>query len=280
MKRFASETSHIDDVYDNWFSRFHSIIDKYIPNKIVTIRPRDKPWMTYVVIKAIRKGNILFKHYCKAKTNSLWQRYKDQRNLATSLIRDAKNLYYQKLNTQLSDPCMGPKKWWSYVKSILSPHHRISIRAILENAAIVSDPQEKAKLFNEYFVSQAKVNDLNHQLPPYPVTCFTDKIFSVIQVTEQEVQNLLNKVDISKASGHDVIGNKIIKLCSRVFTRLINLSLQDGKYPTEWKKANISPIFIKDNCQLKNNYRPISLLPSISKIPEKLVFTKLCEFLL
>ena len=94
----------------------------------------------------------------------------------------------------------------------------------------------------------------------------------------------MNKVDISKACGHDGIGNKIIKLCShgivKSFTRLINLCLQDGKYPLEWKKANISPIYKKDNRQSKKNYRSISLLPSISKIPGKLVFSRLYEFLL
>ena len=65
----AGETLHIDDVYDNWFNRFRSIVDKYIPNKIVTIRPRDKPWMTFVVRKAIRKRNRLLKFYCKKKEN-------------------------------------------------------------------------------------------------------------------------------------------------------------------------------------------------------------------
>ena len=94
----------------------------------------------------------------------------------------------------------------------------------------------------------------------------------------------MNKVDISKACGHDGIGNKIIKLCShrivKSFTRLINFCLQDGKYPLEWKKANISPIYKKDNRQSKKNYRSISLLPSISKIPGKLVFPRLYEFLL
>ena len=62
----AGETLHIDDVYDNWFNHFRSIVDKYIPNKIVTIRPRDKPWMTSVVRKAIRERNRLLKLYCNS----------------------------------------------------------------------------------------------------------------------------------------------------------------------------------------------------------------------
>ena len=129
------------------------------------------------------------------------------------------------------------------------------------------------------------MSDLVHQLPSSVYFHNSnDKILSIIQVTEQEVFNLLNKVDISKVCGYDGIGNKIIKLCSygivKSFTRLMNLSLQDGKYPLEWKKANISPIYKNDNRQFKKNYRPISLLPSISKIPGKLVFTRLYGFLL
>jgi retron-type reverse transcriptase len=64
------------------------------------------------------------------------------------------------------------------------------------------------------------------------------------------------------------------------FTNLLNLSFQKGEYPTEWKRANVSPIYKKDDHQYKENYRPISLLPSISKISEKIVFARLYEFLL
>jgi hypothetical protein len=107
---------------------------------------------------------------------------------------------------------------------------------------------------------------------------------SIVQTTEEEEINLLYKVDTTKASGHDGIGNRIIKLCSRgiakTFTCLNNTSRQVGEYPTEWKKTNVTPVYKKDDHQYKKNYRPISLLPSISKIPEKIVFTRLFEFLL
>jgi hypothetical protein len=58
------------------------------------------------------------------------------------------------------------------------------------------------------------------------------------------------------------------------------LSLQLGEYPTEWKKANIIPIYQKENRQHKNNYRPVALLSSISKIQEKIVFKNLYDFLI
>jgi hypothetical protein len=53
-----------------------------------------------------------------------------------------------------------------------------------------------------------------------------------------------------------------------------------GVFPLKWKLANVVPIFKKDNRQSKENYRPISLLPSLSKICEKFVFVRLYNFLL
>jgi hypothetical protein len=53
-----------------------------------------------------------------------------------------------------------------------------------------------------------------------------------------------------------------------------------GVFPLKWKLANVLPIFKKDDRHSKENYRPISLLPSLSKICEKIVFVRLYNFLL
>ena len=53
-----------------------------------------------------------------------------------------------------------------------------------------------------------------------------------------------------------------------------------GSFPNQWKLANVIPIFKKDDRQSKLNYRPVSLLVSLSKIAEKIVFVRLCNFLL
>jgi hypothetical protein len=94
----------------------------------------------------------------------------------------------------------------------------------------------------------------------------------------------MKNVDKSKVCGHEGVGNKIISICCggfhRFFTILINLSFKLGKFPYQWKLANIIPIFKKENRQDKANYRPVSLLPSFSKICKKTVFTHLYNFLL
>ena len=94
----------------------------------------------------------------------------------------------------------------------------------------------------------------------------------------------MGNVDIRKACRFDSIGNRIIKSCSdgiySFFTKLINLLLALGQYLTMWKMANVVPIFKKGEPQLKVNDRPISLLPCLSKICERVVFIRLYNFLL
>ena len=80
----------------------------------------------------------------------------------------------------------------------------------------------------------------------------------------------MRNVDTTKACEHDGVGNKIIQLCCEFF----------GKFPFQWKLANFIPLFKKDDRRLKNNYRPVSLLSSLSKICEKIVFARLYDFLL
>ena len=102
------DSIQIDDVYGNWFRHFRLIIDKYIPNKTVVIRPRDKPWMIPAVRTAIRKRNRLLNQFSKRKTDFLWRRYINQSNYTTWLIREAKTSYYCKLNNKLSGPSLRP----------------------------------------------------------------------------------------------------------------------------------------------------------------------------
>ena len=81
------------------------------------------------------------------------------------------------------------------------------------------------------------------------------------------VRNLMSYVNISKATGYDDISNKIFSEgLYKPFTSLINTSFRLGQYPSAWKLANVLPLFKKDDRQLKINYLPVSLLPSLSKM--------------
>jgi hypothetical protein len=61
----------IDNVYNTWVAQFHAIIEKYIPRKTVTIRPRDKPWMNGIVRRAIRRRNRLLRIHNKKRNRTI-----------------------------------------------------------------------------------------------------------------------------------------------------------------------------------------------------------------
>ena len=61
---------------------------------------------------------------------------------------------------------------------------------------------------------------------------------------------------------------------------MLNSCLQQGFFPTEWKNANITPIHKKEDKQIKSNYRPVSLLPCLSKVFERIVFKILYQYCL
>ena len=94
----------------------------------------------------------------------------------------------------------------------------------------------------------------------------------------------MKNVDVTKASGCDGFGNRIIKLCAEglcpSFTKLINRSFVLGKYPSQWKLANVIPLHKKENRQFKPNYHPVSLLSSLFKLCEKVVFKRLYMIIL
>lgn len=277
-----SDNYDIDQIYSVWFRRFMSVVEMYIPHRNVTIRPREKPWMTSVVRKALRKRDRLLKSHNRLKLLSSWEKYRIQRNYTTAVIRKAKSIYYKKINISLADPKISSKKWWSIAKHFYSDKAS-SIPTITENQVPVSDSLEKANLFNEYFASQMFVDDSNAVLPPMSYLQ-SFKTLSVIVTSENELNDLINLLDVAKACGYDGVSNRIIKICSngilKSFTRLINRSFSFGQFPHQWKFANVFPLFKKNSRELKVNYRPVSLLSSLSKLCEKVIFIRLYNFLL
>ena len=94
---------------------------------------------------------------------------------------------------------------------------------------MITDAKEKAAIFNEYFISQCKVENNN---APVPILneFQTSKILSHLSTTENEVKDLLSTVDVSKGCGVD----GVIKTCAvgiaTSFSRFINISFSNGNF--------------------------------------------------
>ena len=111
----------------------------------------------------------------------------------------------------------------------------------------------------------------------YPMLSFPDKLLCV----EDEVASLLSNINVTKFSGPDGIMLKLTTHCSTpAITRLFNLSLTSGSVPHEWKCASVTPIPKVPGTSDYKQFRPISLLPILSKVLERHVLAYLLDWAL
>ena len=95
---------------------------------------------------------------------------------------------------------------------------------------------------------------------------------------------MIKNLEANKSHGHDMLSIRMVKLCGESIYKPLNLifksCLETDQFPSDWKKANVVPVFKKGDKQLLKNYRPISLLTIIGKIFERLLYNQMFEFLL
>ena len=190
---------NIDEIYERWLSLFLNVVECFIPSKVITICPNDKPWMSGTILRAMRKRNRLLKKFSNFKTSLNWQKCREQRNLVVNLVRNAKKDHNKKINSLLSNPSTSVKKWWNIIKSYYGIKAGISVPPLQEGDRYIFDPKEKADVFNYYFVSQTYLPANRVQLPTLAQQ--TNSGLSNISVIEDEVFILLNQLDVSKACG-------------------------------------------------------------------------------
>ena len=104
----------------------------------------------------------------------------------------------------------------------------------------------------------------------------TEHTLTSCDFSETDILRIINNQDSNKAHGHDV------NLCGETTCRPINIifkvCLNTGKFPSEWKKGNVVPIYKKDDKQNVNNYCPVSLLPICGKMFERLIYNVMYDF--
>ena len=107
--------------------------------------------------------------------------------------------------------------------------------------------------------------------------------FKFDTITNNETIRIITKIKSKHSCGHDCISTALLKQIkteiSPSITLIVNQCLTTGIFPNRLKIAKVVPVFKKGDKDLLNNYRPISMLPSISKIFETVIYNQLYEYL-
>ena len=164
-----------------------------------------------------------------------------------------------------------------------------NINELIINDKVISDDKIMAETFNEYFInigmkmaagsgnqSTDTYNSERDVNPPKEYFHFSDITI------DNNVFIRLQKLNASKATGMDGIPAKILKMIASFIapslTFIFNLSIRTGTYINEWKLARVIPIYKSEDKRKCENYRPISVLPIVSKIFEVRSLVKYIAF--
>ena len=106
-----------------------------------------------------------------------------------------------------------------------------------------------------------------------------EQTFTFSYVSYEEVLNEIRKLQTTKTTQQNDIPTKILKENSEVFARYfhknINFCIENSIFPSDLKVADVTPAFKKKSKTSKDNYRPISILPNISKIYERCLYNQM-----
>ena len=213
-----------------------------------------------------------------AKSTNLsndWTAARNARNLVASLLKNAKRDY---LINEVDD-INEPNTFWSKIQSLFDDKPSSGQMSMTNHQTGTPIPEdETADYVNSFFANIGNtiiestgfnVRDWIYTGEEYP------KAFSLREVTIEEVLGEIGNLKISKPSGVDNISTKVMRdALWSLFHQLIwliNLIIQTNKIPISWISAKITPFPKDGDLSDVNNFRPIAILPVVSKILEHLI---------
>ena len=161
------------------------------------------------------------------------------------MITIANDNYFASLGRKLSNPAIGIKTYWSTLNKIVNKKKVTNIPPLLENELFVTDFQNKAEIFNNYFVQQCSLN-MNDSILPRSYITRCNNLLETIEIDADKVLKIIRSLDCNKAHGWDDMSVSMDKICDSSIIRPLCLiyktCMHTGLFPENWKKANQAEI--------------------------------------
>ena len=280
--------------YDSFENILSNCKETHLPQKrkrFSRYKHKLSPWVTTEILKMIKFRDKLYKDLKQINPESLeHSRAKLNLNNYSKLlqksIRLAKKSYCQ---NQFQKYKFDSRKTWATINDILSrkkvkrefPEYFIIKKNHVSNKQVIADE------FNEFFtnIGPKLSNDIKSNCSLTYKSFLKKNItttFNFDIIEEKTVRDTINDLQSKSSCGHDNISTILLKSLipsiGSALTLIINQSLCTGIFPNRLKIAKVLPLYKKGDSHLFDNYRPISLLPAVSKIFEKIVYKQLYTY--
>ena len=276
---FTLTGNGINQIFYSYFKKIFEVYENAFPlTNGIAGRKETAPWLTHKLKQCIKKKAKLYKLYLKGKVNKI--QYITFRNQVTSAVRKSKRLYYLKKFFEAGN---SSSMVWSCINDIMGKKKTVTLECIEVNGISLTG-RYLANHVNNYFVTAAAslISGMVRPLtctflsPPVLASCFLyPATWFEVRLIIRRLKNKGNKIlDISP-----LVLKDNDSIFSYHFADLYNLSIGEEQYPNTLKRARVTPVHKSGSTTNLDNYRPISVLPTLSKIFEKLTLNRLESFI-
>ena len=291
-KQMNSVNCDVNNFASSLTSTYHDLIEKYMPLKKLSRKQKrfsSKPWISKGMKTSIKTKNKLYALSKKTNDPIDIRKYKKFRNILTNIKLRSKYDYYSELAIRYGN---NKSKIWRLVNDI-SNRKRCANNTIKSmknsNGKKLCEPKLIAQCLNKHFssvgenmASKFKNLDISKDPTDY-ISCDITNPANLSCTNLPEITKLILSLVLKKACGYDLISNRILRSSCYVIapylTFLFNNCLKKGIFPDCFKVAQVVSLFKGGDKQDPSCYRPISLLPAIGKLLEKIVAVRTIDFL-
>lgn len=277
----------LNDNSDESFKTFEKILhesrDICCPNEEklnIKARPNE-PWFSRGLRVSRKTKEKLFTKTRKKKGTPNYEKYITYRRIYNNLCKKAKiEYYFREFNIHKHNG----RKIWDIAREVVGTS---KTRDEVLNLEGCSNDTETASKFNDFFANIApslasKIKKTDKDFSEY-LPLINNPQMKFKPVTEAQIVKTLSKMKNKVSFSHDFISNKLLRHVKEEIalplSHLVTLSLKLSYVPISWKRAKVVPVFKSGSKLDPGNYRPISLLPTLSKVVEKVVHQQVVSYL-
>ena len=267
---------HLNTVNEHYQSCFP------LKTKMISANRLSKPWVTSGLQKSIKTKHELYRLKCNGNYDN--EHYNRFANLLTTLMREARQQHFKKLFEEAQNDI---RKTWSIINSAIKPGKKYcNIIKLYHNNEIISDPKLIVETLNNHFAGvglllrdalPSRCNNAFRKYLPPPI----QQSFFFEPTSQVEVEGIIKGLKNTRGN-KNTLSSKLLKenssILSYPISLIFNYMITHGQYPDILKIACVTALFKNGDKMNPNNYRPISSLPIINKIFEKLIYVRLYAF--
>lgn len=276
----------IDEKLDTFNELFTDVLNRHAPIKTFKLKHKPSPFMTPELKQSIEMRNKAHKKARQSNSVEDWESFNTLKRAVKRGFRQSERDYY---NTEIKSNKENRGSIWKTIRRAMPTKSNDHLQYTKDTSVLANEFNEFFTTVGQRAAAASKQLAEKHNLDlsadfacPSPPTNSHDQ-FCFKPVSSEYVKSVIMSMPSNKSPGYDKVSIKVIRDCLPyildTITNIVNCSFQSSTFPLSWKKAEVVPLLKDGDHECANNNRPISLLPVLSKVAERIAHTQLSDYL-